>query len=248
MGHPKRATRIPRGAVFAAIAATNVLASGESLAPAARAVGAGRFDEALASIESALEAGTVHASEVYTDPRLRALREDAGARRRWREIMGRHVGESRIRIAAEGEPGSPMRIEGRVVDVATGKGVAGAVVYLFHTDATGNYAPDGAVGEGANPRLFAFVRTDYEGKFEVRTIEPAAYPGAEESFAHVHYRADREGYERAVDEFHPYTHPASESARAESIRLGHPSNVVHDADGALVCEVTIPLAKAPAAR
>ncbi|HVS02295.1 MAG TPA: hypothetical protein VMT16_05955, partial [Thermoanaerobaculia bacterium] len=42
------------------------------------------------------------------------------------------------RIAAEGEPGEPMRIEGTVRD-GSGRAASGVIVYAYHTDAGGIY-------------------------------------------------------------------------------------------------------------
>lgn len=86
------------------------------------------------------------------------------------------------RIAPEGEPGRPLVIRGRVV---LGDGVTPApetIVFAYQTDSRGVYHPRG------NPhyRLRGWARTDRQGRFEFRTIRPAAYPGGSEP-QHVHF-------------------------------------------------------------
>ena len=64
----------------------------------------------------------------------------------------------------------------------------GALVQLFHTDASGEYRPGMDAGGGAgNPRLWGYLRTDAAGRFTVDTIMPERYPNSSVP-RHVHYR------------------------------------------------------------
>jgi protocatechuate 3,4-dioxygenase beta subunit len=96
------------------------------------------------------------------------------------------------RIAPVDEPGEPLLVSGRVFDPEGDRPVAGVVVYAYHTDVKGLYTPTGAARP---PRLQGWARTDDAGRYEFRTIRPAAYPG-DGPPAHVHFSLWGAGYPR----------------------------------------------------
>jgi protocatechuate 3,4-dioxygenase beta subunit len=84
---------------------------------------------------------------------------------------------------------------------ASGKPVAGAVLYVFQTDAQGHYTRTGVMNE-PNARLFAFIKTDSEGRFAISTIRPGGYPGAPGRVGeqwripqHIHVQVTAAGYQ-----------------------------------------------------
>jgi protocatechuate 3,4-dioxygenase beta subunit len=83
-------------------------------------------------------------------------------------------------VAPPGEPGQPLLVRGTVFQPDGATPAAGAFLYVYQTDATGIYGPD-----GAPPRLRAWLRTDAQGRYEYRTIRPAPYPGRTIQ-AHIH--------------------------------------------------------------
>jgi protocatechuate 3,4-dioxygenase beta subunit len=87
---------------------------------------------------------------------------------------------ARARIAPPGEPGEPLRIEGRVV-TQQGVPVPGVIVYAYHTDENGVY-PQAATRHG---RLRGWARTDADGRYVFETIRPASYPDSRVP-QHVH--------------------------------------------------------------
>lgn len=91
------------------------------------------------------------------------------------------------RIAAQGEPGEPLTLAGRVL-AADGSPRAGIVVYAYHTDAHGLYPPiPGARDSAANRhgRLRGWVVSDAQGRYRFDTIRPASYPSRDVP-AHIH--------------------------------------------------------------
>src|SRR5258708_2980480 len=85
------------------------------------------------------------------------------------------------RVAPATEPGIPLTVHGTLVDPA-GKPAAGVEILAYHTDVKGLYSEPGA----ADPwRLKGWVVTDAQGRFELRTIRPAPYPGGQIP-AHIH--------------------------------------------------------------
>ncbi len=214
---------------------------GDPLAGAAQAAAAGDLDGALAALRALFEAGHPTPAQVYADPRFTPLREDDAARGAWRRLMSEHPRESHLSMVTPDEPGEPMLIQGRVLRPGDGQPVEGAVLELYHTDHTGHYEPGESTGEDRNSRLFAFVRTDADGRFEVRTIKPAPYPGTGPGAAHIHYIISAEGYRRYAHDFRPYDHPRSAGERATSLERGQRYSTVRIEDGTLICEVVIPL-------
>jgi len=63
----------------------------------------------------------------------------------------------------------------------------GVLLYAYNADATGVYRRDGTeTGNGRrHGQLRGWLRTDEEGRYEIRTIYPGAYPGGGEP-SHVH--------------------------------------------------------------
>lgn len=88
------------------------------------------------------------------------------------------------RIAPASEPGEPLLIHGRVVAADGRSPVANAVVFAYHTDRAGLYAPQGSPAH--TWRLRGWARTDSQGRFEFHTIRPGAYPSRNQA-EHVHF-------------------------------------------------------------
>jgi len=98
---------------------------------------------------------------------------------------------------AQGKPGAPLVIALRVVDAATCKPLAGAVVDVWHCDAGGLYSGhDLAVDEAiqatkhtppTNPERYCrgALRTDADGIAEFRSIYPGYYV---ERAIHIHFK------------------------------------------------------------
>jgi protocatechuate 3,4-dioxygenase beta subunit len=55
-------------------------------------------------------------------------------------------------------------------------------------------------GDMRHARLFGYVRTDKDGKFELHTIKPSGYPQSDLP-AHIHIHVSADGYQSFVNEF-----------------------------------------------
>jgi protocatechuate 3,4-dioxygenase beta subunit len=95
-----------------------------------------------------------------------------------------------IVVAESDEPGDRLIVTGRTLDGTTP--VAGVSIYVFHTDAKGQYARDisGPQAE-LSPRLHGALRTDEQGRYRYDTVRPAGY---DSGAAHVHYVVKANGY------------------------------------------------------
>jgi protocatechuate 3,4-dioxygenase beta subunit len=91
---------------------------------------------------------------------------------------------STARIAAAGEPGTPLVIHGRAVAEDGRTPLANAIVFAYHTDRAGLYDRAGAPPHSW--RLKGWAKTDADGRFEFATIRPGAYPNTTIK-AHVHF-------------------------------------------------------------
>lgn len=120
--------------------------------------------------------------------------------RRVRDILRLYAQSEKVSLVRKEEPGEPLLVSGTLRDAA-GQPVAGALLYVFQTDAEGHYTRTAVMNE-ANSRLFAFIKTDREGRFEFNTIRPGGYPGAPgregEQWRipqHIHFQVTAEGYQ-----------------------------------------------------
>jgi transcriptional regulator GlxA family with amidase domain len=164
----------------------------------------GRFEEALGTLLEADERGSGEPralwflGEILRHPD-HVANDDSS---RGRELLRRRASSSSAELAPAGEPGERMVIRGVVRDAA-GKPLAGALVSVFHADASGRYTPASAMDE-RNARLFAFLRTDEEGRYEFATVRPGGYPQPRDDVPadagdarwipqHVHYEVEASG-------------------------------------------------------
>jgi protocatechuate 3,4-dioxygenase, beta subunit len=104
---------------------------------------------------------------------------------------------AKVTVAAKSEPGERLIVTGKVTDAA-GKPVAGASVYVYHTDNRGYYSSE-VNDDNRNPRLRGYMRTDGQGRYEYDTIKPAHYPNNRIP-AHIHYVVNAEGYRERIFE------------------------------------------------
>lgn len=90
---------------------------------------------------------------------------------------------ARAVITTPDEPGSRMVLRGTVFRADGTTPYPGFLLYLYQTDDTGVY--NRASGSWREPRLRGWVKTDAQGKYEIRTIKPGSYPGSTNP-AHIH--------------------------------------------------------------
>jgi protocatechuate 3,4-dioxygenase beta subunit len=130
------------------------------------------------------------------------------------------------RMAPPTEPGIPLVIHGRAVAEDGRTPVAGAIIFGYHTDRQGHY--DSAAAGPHSWRLKGWVRTAADGRFELASIRPGAYPGRGIP-QHVHlnvFLADGQRYWsdelRFADD--PLVPPGE---RAAACRIKHEGAVQH---------------------
>jgi len=103
---------------------------------------------------------------------------------------------SKITIADKEEPGERLIVAGRVFGPDGVTPLAGASVYVYHTDVKGYYSP---ANDNRNPRLRGYLRTDARGRYEFSTIKPGPYPNNRIP-AHIHYVVTAAGFSERIFE------------------------------------------------
>lgn len=153
----------------------------------------------LQEAEKKLQTGS-KISALLTDDRYEPVRPLSS----FRKLIETFCNDDILQITSAGEPGKRIRVLGTVTD-KDNQPVAGALVYLYQTDAKGWYAAGsphvgGNEGDMRHARLFGYVKTDADGKFELHTIKPSGYPRSELP-AHIHVHIWGEGFRPFVNEF-----------------------------------------------
>lgn len=157
-------------------------------------------DALIKEAEEKLKTNKATISQILTDKKYDALHPETS----FRQIIEKYCKAEPISITTDTIPGKKIKVIGTVRDTG-GKPVAGALVYLYHTDSRGWYAADAPhvlqyEGDIRHARLFGYVKTDKNGIFELHTIKPAGYPQSDLP-AHIHVHATAEGYRAFVTEF-----------------------------------------------
>src|SRR5262245_28462990 len=125
---------------------------------------------------------------------------------------------AKINIAAKDEPGERLIVIGQVFGPDGKTPLAGASVYVYHTDAKGLYSP--GTNDNRNPRLRGYMRTDAKGRYEYSTIKPAPYPNNGPP-AHIHYVVNAPGHQERIFEIVFEGDPKiDERMRAEAAKEG----------------------------
>lgn len=153
----------------------------------------------FAKARQALESGKADVSAVLSDRVYMPLHE----RTPFRQLIRDHAKSSRVKIVTAQEPGPRMVASGRILR-ADGKPSGGTLVYVYQTSAKGWYS-DRAAHFGANSgdqrhaRLFGYLVTDAQGRFEVETIRPEGYPQSDLP-QHIHIEIFPEGGSNRITE------------------------------------------------
>jgi protocatechuate 3,4-dioxygenase beta subunit len=99
------------------------------------------------------------------------------------------AGEKLRRNITEGRPGAPLVLRTFVVDASTCRPIRGAVVDIWHADASGVYSGFGA---GASSRTFmrGIQRSNAKGLAQFRAVYPGWYQGRT---VHIHVKVHVSG-------------------------------------------------------
>jgi protocatechuate 3,4-dioxygenase beta subunit len=147
---------------------------------------------------------------------------------------------SQAQIARSEEPGERLAVAGRVFSPDGRTPAQGVTVYAYNTDAQGYY---GENHKEYPPRLYGWMKTDGDGRFELRTIRPGWYPGMQVP-AHVHFELWGSGYplqwtEELKFEGDRHITPSMLAEDAQKAGFRTIQRVVRGDDGTLACNFSI---------
>lgn len=170
-----------------------------------------------------LDAGRLSAETVLSSDAHRALLDDPESRRAVNRALREHPATGGLRMTRADEPGTPLHLEATFV-ADDGQPVTALRIYLFQASVDGRYSPEASgPGEGDdNPRLFAWLETDDDGRIVLDTILPGPYGGAPPHFHLVLLRsgddADRRiGRRLYFDSGDEPVHPEIRSDAAQGV-------------------------------
>lgn len=105
------------------------------------------------------------------------------------------AGPVEVVIAGPDEPGTPLRIVGRVLDTRSWGPVPEARIVVYQADDGGEYEPKDPADE-STARLRGELTTYADGRFAFRTVLPGEYPDQPPGNRHVHVHSiTADGYE-----------------------------------------------------
>jgi protocatechuate 3,4-dioxygenase beta subunit len=170
----------------------------------------------IPELDRQMKSGTLTVSDVLTSEKYLSLHSD----KEFRALIRKYAPQGKISVVTAGEPGIRVKLSGRFTD-RDQKPKGNTLFYFYHTMHNGLYA-DGGNGQQEIAKLFGYMRTDKDGKFEINTIKPAGYPG-ERFPSHVHLEIyDDNGKILLGTEFQFEDDPKLDKAtRENSIRFGN---------------------------
>jgi protocatechuate 3,4-dioxygenase beta subunit len=196
----------------------------------------------IAKLSKLLAAKTVDVSGVLGNPAYQPLHD----RPSFRELIRENARGSRVLLVTPGEPGNRLIVTG-TVRRSDGKPAAGARVYAYQTSAKGWYsdkAPhvSGNSGDQKHARLFCYLTTDDQGRFEITTIRPGGYPRSTLP-SHIHVEVSRpKGGARVLEILFDDDPRLTPELRQRAATSGDPIAVVQrSADRTERCSVEIAL-------
>lgn len=157
-------------------------------------------DELIKKAESQLRQKTSTVSSILSSPEFLPVHDETS----FRQLIKSYCNSDPVSITTAEEPGKKIIVTGTITD-HDGKPVSDALVYLYQTDAKGWYAAGsphvgGNEGDMRQARLFGYVKTDQQGRFELHTIKPSGYPQSDLP-AHIHVHVWAAGFRDFVNEF-----------------------------------------------
>lgn len=139
----------------------------------------------LEKIKLQVETGQTTISSILSDTGYMFLHPQ----KEFRQVIKQNAKSGKVKMIADSEPGERIIVKGRVKN-RHGKPFTDALIYVYQTSDKGWYSDTGAhillfSGDQQHARLFAYLKTDSEGRFEVETVKPKGYPKSDLP-AHIH--------------------------------------------------------------
>lgn len=146
----------------------------------------------IQQLDAELTNGTTTISKILSDKNYMNLHPMT----EFRQIIKKHAKPEKVIVVTDEEPGKRITIKA-IVKTKSGAVLKNVLVYLYHTCNKGWYAADrphvgGNEGDHGHARLFAYIKTNEKGEFEISTILPKGYPDSDLP-AHIHLQMWKDG-------------------------------------------------------
>ena len=144
------------------------------------------------TVDKQLANGQVTLSDILSNPVYMSFHSKTA----FRELIKKHAKAGKLIMVTEAEPGKKITVKGEIKTRA-GIAISDALLYVYHTSDKGWYSDTAAhilqnEGDMNHARLFGYLKTDGDGKFEFITIQPKGYPNSDLP-AHIHIAVWKEG-------------------------------------------------------
>lgn len=142
-------------------------------------------NELLVKITTKLSRSETTISALLSDSTLNSLHSLIA----FREIIRQNARAEKITIVNGSEPGDKITVSGIVLD-KVGNKMSDKLIYIYQTSSEGWYSDTAPhilqmEGDRKHARLFGYLRSDKDGRFQFSTIKPKGYPNSSLP-AHIH--------------------------------------------------------------
>ena len=153
----------------------------------------------LTTVEQKLSARGSDISDILGDKAFMPLHSLTA----FRDIIKKYANAGKVNIVTADEPGTRITVKVQVTDEA-GNPQRNMLVYVYHTSSKGWYSDTAAhvqmnEGDRRHSRLFGYVITNDDGRFELATIKPQGYPQSTLP-AHIHIETTTKNGKSLVSE------------------------------------------------
>lgn len=172
---------------------TQTTSAEEDYENAIRMAGKSEFDSAMVYLRRSFAAGFDNPMQMTINESLCLLVEDSAYRPQVRDLLKEFSNTYYATMAKPKEEGERINVKGVIVDERTEQPLSGVKVFLNHADVNGLYFSEKSK---FNPRIFAYLETDEQGRFEVLTIRPGNYKDDNDEWvpSHIHFSFEKDGY------------------------------------------------------
>ncbi len=178
----------------------NLLTEEQYYTGAVEGVKKGKYNSALLLLRQSLENGLESPMDLVRDTHFYKLVDEAEHRPIFRNLLKSYAKEHETIMVRPEEPGEMISVGGQILDESTRQPLQNVLVELVQADKNGLYFKEKSKW---NPRIFAYLKTDKNGRFSVYTIQPGTYKDDDENEvpAHIHFTLEANNYRQYTSEF-----------------------------------------------
>ena len=179
---------------------TSLQDSETSLDQARKSISQNDFKKTFQHLSRAFQKKEIKAMSIVQDSAFQKLIDHPDLRPEIRSLIQKHSYEYSCKMTRISEPGEVINVRIKIIDEVSKKPIEGVSAEFVHTDINGLYFAEQSLW---NPRIFAYLKSNEQGEFQIETIMPGRYTGEEnvEGPSHIHFSLDKKGYRNFSSEF-----------------------------------------------